>query len=283
MRDSLKPTRRAVMAGAAGVAGAVLAGERLQGLGATPQAGRTPPVPEGAFSDVKLLVFDTFGTVVDWRGVVVEEGTRLSKARGFTLDWPAFADEWRGAYGPSMNKVRTGALPWTKLDRLHRMSLDTLLATHGVTSISEADKAELNRAWHRGRPWPDSVDGLTRLKRRFTIAPLSNGNLSLLTNMAKHGGLPWDCILGAELVRHYKPDPEVYLSPVEFFDLTPPEVMMVAAHQSDLQGPKRLGLRTAYVHRPYEGGSAGSLELPAAGSFDIIVRDLGALATTLQL
>jgi 2-haloacid dehalogenase len=126
------------------------------------------------------------------------------------------------------------------------------------------------------------VAGLTRLKKRFTIAPLSNGNISLLTDMAKRGGLPWDCILGAELVRHYKPDPETYLSPAEFFDLKPSEVMMVAAHQGDLQVPKRLGLRTAYVHRPYEGGSAGNgAQMPAAGSFDIIVHDIRELATTL--
>jgi 2-haloacid dehalogenase len=271
------PTRREVLAGAAALAGSAIAGVNLE-------AQRMPAPAQAAngFADVKLLVFDTFGTVVDWRSVIIEEGRQLSRAKGFSLDWPAFADEWRGAYGPSMNKVRTGELPWTKLDVLHRMSLDTLLAKHGITTLTEAEKAEFNRVWHRGRPWPDSVPGLTRLKKRFTIAPLSNGNLSLLTDMAKHGGLPWDCILGAELVRHYKPDPETYLSPAEFFDLKPAEVMMVAAHQGDLQVPKRLGLRTAYVHRPYEGGSAGPGQLPAAGSFDIIVHDLRELATTLK-
>jgi 2-haloacid dehalogenase len=271
------PTRREVLAGAAALAGSAIAGINLE-------AQRMPAPAQAAngFADVKLLVFDTFGTVVDWRSVIIEEGRQLSRAKGFSLDWPAFADEWRGAYGPSMNKVRTGELPWTKLDVLHRMSLDTLLAKHGITILTEAEKAEFNRVWHRGRPWPDSVPGLTRLKKRFTIAPLSNGNISLLTDMAKHGGLPWDCILGAELVRHYKPDPETYLSPAEFFDLKPAEVMMVAAHQGDLQVPKRLGLRTAYVHRPYEGGSAGPGQLPAAGSFDIIVHDLRELATTLK-
>jgi 2-haloacid dehalogenase len=276
MSESPKPTRRDVIVGATAVAGAVFTAATLEAQGTT----LTRP-GAGPFGGVKLLVFDTFGTVVDWRAVVIEEGTQLGKAKGFTLDWPAFADEWRGAYGPSMNRVRTGELPWTKLDVLHRMSLDALLAKHAITALSEADKREFNRVWHRGRPWPDSVAGLTRLKTRFTIAPLSNGNLSLLTNMAKHGGLPWDCILGAELARHYKPDPETYMSPVEFFDLTPPEVMMVAAHQPDLQVPKRLGLRTAYVHRPYEGGSAGTAPLPQPGSFDIIVRDLRELATTL--
>lgn len=251
-----------------------MAGAKLKAQRATPAS---QPFPE-----VKVLVFDTFGTVVDWRGQIITEGEQLSKTKGLKIDWPAFADEWRGAYGPSMNKVRSGELPWTKLDVLHRMSLDTLLAKHGIASaLTETEKAQFNRVWHRGRPWPDSVAGLTRMKARFTIAPLSNGNLSLLTNMAKTGGLPWDCILGAELVRHYKPDPEVYLSPVQFFDLTPPEVMMVAAHQTDLQGPKRLGLRTAYVHRPYEGGSAGTAPMPAAGTFDLIANDLREVATLL--
>jgi 2-haloacid dehalogenase len=270
------PTRRDVLAGTAALAGSMLAGASLEAQRLTLETAAN------GFAEVKLLVFDTFGTVVDWRSVIIEEGRQLGRARGFSLDWAAFADEWRGAYGPSMNKVRTGELPWTKLDRLHRMSLDALLVRHGITSLTEAEKADFNRVWHRGRPWPDSVAGLTRLKKRFTIAPLSNGNISLLTDMAKHGGLPWDCILGAELVRHYKPDPETYLSPAEFFDLQAAEVMMVAAHQGDLQVPKRLGLRTAYVHRPYEGGSAGPGQLPAPGSFDIIVHDLRELATTLK-
>lgn len=276
MTDPLKPTRRDILGGAA-----LLMGTVLTGRGAAAQQPASVAAAR-AMADVKLLVFDTFGTVVDWRSVVIAEGQRLAAAKGITVDWAAFADEWRGAYGPSMNKVRSGELPWTKLDVLHRMSLDALLTKHRIGSLSEAEKAEFNRAWHRGRPWPDSVAGLTRLKTRFTIAPLSNGNLGLLTNMAKHGGLPWDCILGAELVRHYKPDPEVYLSPVEFFDLTPPQVMMVAAHQNDLQVPKRLGLRTGYVHRPYEGGSSGRVvTMPAPGTFDLIVNDLRELASAL--
>jgi len=276
--DPVKPTRREALAGAATLAAALVGAPAVAGQGTT---GTSPRPGGGAFANVKLLVFDTFGTVVDWRSVVIEEGQLLSRAFGFTVNWPAFADEWRAAYGPSMNRVRTGQLPWTKLDVLHRMSLDDLLAKHGITQLSEADKKAFNRVWHRGRPWPDSVAGLTRLKRQFTIAPMSNGNLSLLTNMAKHGGLPWDCILGAELAKHYKPDPEAYLSPVEFFDLTPPEVMMVAAHPPDLQVPKRLGLRTAYVHRPYEGGSSGAGQMPVAGSFDIMVKSIEELAATL--
>jgi 2-haloacid dehalogenase len=275
MSERRQPTRRDVMATAAAVAGSMLAGPVLA---AQPQ----PSSSNGPFARVKVMVFDTFGTVVDWRSVVIEEGTALGKARGVTVDWGSFADEWRGAYGPSMDRVRKGELPWTKLDVLHRMSLDALLARHNVTSFTDADKAQFNTVWHRGRPWPDAVAGLTRLRTRHTIAPLSNGNISLLTNMAKHGGLPWDCILGAELVRHYKPDPETYLSPVQFFDLTPPEVMMVAAHPGDLQAAKRLGLRTAYVHRPLENGAGKTPPaMPAAGTFDIIAKDFLELASTL--
>lgn len=277
MTQRLQLSRRAVIAGAAGMAGTLLSG-------ATPMAQGTTRTGTGSgpFGNVKLLIFDTFGTVVDWRSVIIEEGRQLGSAKKFTLDWAAFADEWRGAYGPSMNRVRTGALPWTKLDVLHRMSLDTLLAKHNVMSLTEDEKATFNRVWHRGRPWPDAVAGLTRLKRRFTIAPMSNGNLALLTNMAKQGGLPWDCILGAELVRHYKPDPETYLSAAQFFDLTPGEVMMVAAHAGDLEASKKSGLRTAFVHRPDENGRpATAPPMPQAGTFDIIVRDFNELATAL--
>ena len=277
MTDTPKPTRREIIAGAAALAGSMLAAPSVGAQGAAQGRGAAGP-----FANVKLLVFDTFGTVVDWRTVVIEEGMQLSKAKGLSVDWPKFADEWRGAYGPSMNRVRKGELPWTKLDVLHRMSLDTLLTKYNITQLTEAEKVQFNRVWHRGRPWPDSVPGLTRLKTRFTIAPLSNGNISLLTDMAKHGGIPWDCILGAELVRHYKPDPETYMSPVEFFDLTPPEVMMVAAHPGDMQVPKKLGLRTAYVHRPLENGAGGrETPMPAPGSFDFIVKSMTELATAL--
>ena len=278
MTDSQGVTRRDILAGAAALAGAIVT--RAQ---ADPQSGVQAASTHRGGSDIKVIALDTFGTVVDWRSVIIAEGQQLSKTKGFTVDWPAFVDEWRAAYGPSMNRVRSGELPWTKLDVLHRMSLDALLERHGITWLTEAEKRAFNRAWHRGTPWPDSVPGLTRLKKRFTIAPLSNGNIGLLTDMAKNGGLPWDCILGAELVRHYKPDPEIYMSPVEFFDLTPPEVLFVAAHLGDLRGPKRLGLKTAYVHRPYEGGSAdGPGQLPPPdGSFDFIVKDLNELATAL--
>ena len=155
------------------------------------------------------------------------------------VDGGAFADAWRAGYAPSMNRVRTGQLPWTPLDGLHRMTLDGMLGQFGLTGLSEQEIAHLNRAWHRLAPWPDSVPGLTRLKRQRIIAPLSNGNIALMTDMAKHAGLPWDCILGAELVRHYKPDREVYQSAADFLMLKPAEVMMVAAHLGDLKAASR--------------------------------------------
>ncbi len=193
---------------------------------------------------VKALVFDTFGTVVDWRTSVAAEVAALAKQKGFAVDAAKFADAWRAGYGPSMNRVRSGELPWTKLDALHRMTLDRILADFKIEGLSEAEKASLNRAWHRLRPWPDAVAGLTRLKKKFTIAPLSNGNIALMTDMAKHAGLPWDCILGAELVRHYKPDREVYQSAADFLALQPGEVMMVAAHLGDLRAAKSVGLKS---------------------------------------
>jgi 2-haloacid dehalogenase len=235
----------------------------------------------GGAKPAQVLVFDTFGTVVDWRSSVIAEGETLGRAKGIEVDWPAFADAWRGGYGPSMNRVRKGELPWTKLDTLHRMVLDELLPRFGLGGLDEAEKAAFNRVWHRLRPWPDSVNGLTRLRSRFVIAPLSNGNLSLLTNMAKQAKLPWDCILSTELVRHYKPDPETYLMPGAFFDLPPAEVMMVAAHPGDLQSAKALGLKTAYVHRPLEYGAGKAAAAPAAGSFDYHATDFVNLAEQL--
>jgi 2-haloacid dehalogenase len=229
----------------------------------------------------QILVFDTFGTVVDWRSSVIAEGEALGRAKRVTVDWPAFADAWRGGYGPSMNRVRQGELPWTKLDVLHRMVLDDLLPRFGLTSLSEAEKAAFNRVWHRLQPWPDSVAGLTRLRTRFVIGPLSNGNVSLLTNMARHARLPWDCILSTELVRHYKPDKETYLMPGEFFDVPPSEVMMVAAHTGDLQAARALGLKTAYVHRPLEYGAGKGTAAPAVGTVDYLATDFVHLAQQL--
>jgi 2-haloacid dehalogenase len=239
------------------------------------QAGSSQPAP------ARILLFDTFGTVVDWRGSVTAEGQRLGKAKGLSVDWAGFADAWRAGYSPSMGRVRKGELPWTKLDRLHRMVLDGLLTTFKVDGLSEAEKEHLNKVWHRLDPWPDAVEGLTRLRRRFVIAPLSNGNLSLLTDMAKHAQLPWDCILSTEIVRHYKPDKETYLMAADFWDVPPSDLMMVAAHDGDLQAAKALGLKTAYVHRPLEFGRAVTPARPPAGRFDFMASDFKELATQL--
>jgi 2-haloacid dehalogenase len=242
---------------------------------------RTGAAP--SFTAVKALVFDVFGTVVDWRSSVAREVETVAGRKGRKVDGAGFADAWRAQYGPSMNRVRTGELPWTRLDQLHRMTLDRMLPEYGLTGLSEAEIADLNRAWHRLRPWPDSAGGLTRLKRRFIIAPLSNGNIALMTNLARHAGLPWDCILGAELARHYKPDPEVYRSAADFLDLRFDEVMMVAAHLSDLRAAKAVGLRTAFVPRPDEFGRnpARRPELVPDASAELTARDFSHLADLL--
>jgi 2-haloacid dehalogenase len=264
--------RRDFLAGAVASGASTLLAERTQ---AAAQAQQQPARP------AQVLVFDVFGTVVDWRSSVAAEVRRLAREKKIEVDAEAFADAWRGGYGPSMNRVRSGELPWTKIDVLHRMTLDELLVKFKIDGLSEAEKTHLNRVWHRLNPWPDSVDGLTRLKKRFVISPLSNGNVSLLTNMGKHAGLPWDCILSAEIVRHYKPDPETYKLPVELFDLAPSDVMMVAAHSGDLDAAKKLGLKTAYVHRPNEFGPSRVPKPPEAGRFDYMAKDFRELASKL--
>jgi 2-haloacid dehalogenase len=230
---------------------------------------------------VKALVFDTFGTVVDWRSSVAREVDALAKRKGVAVDGATFADAWRAGYGPSMNRVRSGELPWTKLDALHRMTLDRILRDVKMEGLNEEEKSALNRAWHRLTPWPDAVAGLTRLKKKFIIAPLSNGNISLMTDLAKHAGLPWDVILGAELARHYKPDREVYQSAADILDLMPADVMMVAAHLGDLRAAKQVGLRTAFVTRPKEYGPGGKPDLKADGVADVSATDFNDLAKQL--
>ncbi len=238
-------------------------------------------MPPELRTSIRALVFDTFGTVVDWRTSVIQEAAELAKRKGLALDAAKFADAWRAGYGPSLNRVRTGELPWTKLDALHRIILDRILIDFGITGLSETETDGLNRAWHRLRPWPDAIEGLTRLKKSFIIAPLSNGNISLMTNLAKHAGLPWDCILGAELVRHYKPDREVYQSAADTLDLNPAEVMMVAAHLGDLRAAKEAGLRTAFVTRPLEFGPNGKPDVNADAWVDVSATDFNDLATQL--
>lgn len=231
---------------------------------------------------LKLLAFDVFGTVVDWRSSVIAEGAQLGKAKGLNLDWAAFADSWRAIYRPYMDKVQNGELPWTRLDDLHRMMLTETLKKFGIQNLDDEETGHLNRVWHRLKPWPDSVSGLQRMKSRFVIAPLSNGNISLLTHMAKNAGLPWDCILSAENVRAYKPDPAVYLLAPQLFDLKPDQVMMVAAHEHDLQSARKHGLRTAFVHRPLEHGPGNSTTLPPKDRYDIVADDFLDLAGQLS-
>jgi 2-haloacid dehalogenase len=232
---------------------------------------------------VKALVFDVFGTVVDWRTAVARDVEQLAQRKHATVDGAKFADAWRAGYAPSMNRVRSGDLPWTRLDDLHRMTLEKILGDFGMTALTDAEKDELNRSWHRLDPWPDTLAGLARLKKRFTIAPLSNGNIALMTDLAKHAGLPWDCILGAELVRHYKPDHEVYESAAHFLDLPRGEVMMVAAHLGDLRAAKAVGLATAFVTRPFEYGPQGKPDLKADGSVDVSATDFNDLARQLGI
>jgi 2-haloacid dehalogenase len=198
----------------------------------------------------KVIAFDIFGTVVDWHGSISAEVQKLN----LPVDTNAFATAWRNGYQPAMARVRSGELPWTKIDALHRMILDDILNDFAITSLKESEKQDLNLVWHRLNPWPDTVRGLTQLKSQFTIATLSNGNLSLLAHMAKHGSLPWDLILSAEVFKHYKPDPETYLGVAEIFDLQPHEVMLAAAHKDDLLAAHRCGLQTAFIERPFEYG-----------------------------
>jgi 2-haloacid dehalogenase len=210
---------------------------------------------------VKALVFDTFGTVVDWRGSIIREGAEWGREKNLQIDWGKFADEWRSGYGPAMNKVRNGTMPWTKLDVLHRTLLEELLKKYNIT-LTEDEKVHWNLVWHRLTPWPDAIEGLTLLKKNFIVATLSNGNVSLLLEMAKFAGLPWDTILSAELFHHYKPDPEVYLGAVELMSCKPSEVMMCAAHPDDLKAAQALGLKTGYVPRPLERGPRNSAVPP---------------------
>lgn len=246
-----------------------------------PSRDARPPTPKSTSGRVQALAFDVFGTVVDWRASIIQELEDFARQRNLTADCPAFADAWRRRYAPSMDRVRRGEIPWTNLDGLHRSSLEELLTEFGVEGLSEADKEYLNHAWHRLAPWPDAVEGLTRLKERFTITTLSNGNLALLTNMAKRGGLPWDAVLSAELVQHYKPDAETYLMVPELLDLHPEQVMLVAAHPDDLRAARDNELKTAYVHRPLEFGPGKEPERPGP-EFDLTAEDFLDLAVKLD-
>jgi 2-haloacid dehalogenase len=227
------------------------------------------------------LAFDVFGTVVDWRSSVIRELEEFGRRHGLQQDWASFADRWRAGYAPAMDRVRRGELPWTRIDDLHRMILEELLGAAGVTSICVEDVDELNRAWHRLDPWPDTVAGLTRLKEKFTITTLSNGNMSLLTNMAKRAGLPWDCVISAELFHHYKPDAQAYLGCADLLDVPPEALMLVAAHPGDLRAARTAGLSTAYVARPLEHGPGRQAPHVDPDEFDVLAMDIVDLARRL--
>ena len=201
--------------------------------------------------NIRVLAFDIFGTVVDWHGSIVKEIQRIAPE----VDGDRFALAWRSGYVPAMQKVMSGVLPWMKIDALHRLILDDILPQFELDHLDESQRRDLNKVWHKLDPWPECVAALSQLKSRYTICTLSNGNVSLLTNMAKHGGLPWDCILSAEIFKKYKPDPATYLGVAELFDVAPAQVMLVAAHQSDLAAARASGLQTAFVERPMEYGA----------------------------
>ena len=228
--------------------------------------------------DVQALLFDVFGTVVDWRGSIIADLTEFGAKKGLQADWAAFTDEWRGLYQPAMEEVRSGRRAWTILDVLHRESLETLLGKYKITGLSEADKDHINRAWHRLKPWPDTVEGLKRLKTRYIIGTLSNGNVGLLTRLAKNAGLPWDVVLGAETARAYKPLPQAYLASAELLNLRPDQVMLVAAHNGDLAAASAVGLRTGFVARPQEYGPHQSRDFKAERDWDVIAPSFTALA-----
>lgn len=223
-------------------------------------------------ASVKACVFDTFGTVVDWRGSVIAQANSWGKVKGLDINWVEFTDRWRLGYGPAMDNVRKGKIPWTNLDDLNRMILEDLLKQYKIEGLTEEEKTNWSHVWRRLKPWPDSVEGLGRLKKKYVISPMSNGNLGLMTYLAKFGGLPWDVILGSDLVKHYKPDREMYLSAPFYLDLKPEEVMMCAAHVPDLQAARSYGLRTGFIYRPneYGGGPAGVPDKAKPGDFDVV-------------
>jgi 2-haloacid dehalogenase len=230
----------------------------------------------------RALAFDVFGTVVDWRGSIAPEVEAVAARRGLAVDGPALADAWRRRYRPSMERVRSGAIPWTALDDLHRASLEELIEEFGLQALDGSEREHLNRAWHRLRPWPDSVGGLQRLRRAHVLATLSNGNVALLVDLVRFGGLPFDCVLSAELCRAYKPDPRTYRMVPELLRLRPEQVLMVAAHQDDLRAAAGQGLRTCFVRRPLEWGPGGDPE-PEPDSFvDLVASDLLDLADQLE-
>lgn len=232
-------------------------------------------------TEPKALCFDVFGTVVDWRSGVARDAAELGRRKGIERDWTAFADAWRARYQPAMEVIRSGRRGFVKLDVLHRENLEEVLRAFDITGLSEEEKDWLNRAWHRLDPWPDAVEGLTRLKRKFILATLSNGNIALMVNMAKRAGLPWDVILGAEVARAYKPRPEAYLNAADCLGLSPGECLMVAAHNGDLAAAGAVGFQRAFVSRPLEHGPGQATDLAPEQPFEYVAKDFLDLADKL--
>jgi 2-haloacid dehalogenase len=237
-------------------------------------------MPQAQLAAVKALFFDVFGTLVDWRTSIAREAKAVLEPLGHKTDWLGFADAWRDEYQPGMEEVRAGRIPFSKLDLLHRRNLDRILPRFGFTGLSEEVTAHLNRAWHRLDAWADVAPGLHQLKRKFLLAPVSNGNISLMVDLARRNGFPWDAILGAEIAGDYKPKPRVYLAAAEALDLTPGACMMVAAHTNDLSHAAACGLRTAHIARPNEKGP-GRGEAASSAPVDVAAGSLMELADRL--
>ena len=232
-------------------------------------------------NNIKALVFDVFGTVVDWRTSIASEAKQCLSKKGYELDWVLFADSWRAKYQPAMERVRTGGRGFVRLDILHMENLIEVLKDFDIKSVTETELNYLNRAWHRLLPWSDSVPGLLRLKKKFIIGTMSNGNVALMVNMAKNGGLPWDVILGAEPAQAYKPEPKTYLTGVDWLNLKPSEVLMCAAHNADLVAAGTQGLKTAFIARPTEYGPNQKHDFEAEHDFDYISENMLDLADKL--
>jgi 2-haloacid dehalogenase len=232
-------------------------------------------------SGVTALTFDTFGTLVDWRGSILDALRAFGAAKGLQVDWERFLAEWKAAYRPGMDKVNSGEWPWTTVETIYRRRLEELLPAYGVTGVSEAELVHLTRVWWRLRPWPDVVPGLTRLKRKYVIAPLSNASFAGMVHLARYAGLPWDCVITAENARRYKPRPEVYRTAMALLGLTPGEVMMVAAHNYDLRAARALGMPTAFISRPTEYGPGQTADLAPEEDWDVVAADVEDLARAL--
>ncbi len=231
---------------------------------------------------VQALLFDVFGTVVDWRTSLIRQLEKFGGENRLTADWAALADDWRAGYEPAIRAVREGQRSWTSLERLHRESLDQLLPRHSLNAVSDAQRQQLVLGWHFLDPWPDSVAGLTRLKRKYIIGTLSNGGVRLLTDMARFAGLPWDVIFSSDNFRRYKPDPRVYLGAAELLDAAPANIMLVAAHNYDLAAARRHGYKTAFVARPAEYGPRQSRDFKAESDWEFVAKDFEELASQLE-